>query len=149
MGPILGGEDFGKITWFSGGERRGEIGVANRVLRGGQQKTDYQLTANEEGTYEYYRALWGNQVNFIVTQPRVCNLFKKKTLIFLFLISQVTDDTLSDEEKKEKNAKGNKESKSQGKNDDSGSMKIKGNDFFRYFFRLYFCACRLVVQPSL
>ena len=36
MGPILEGEDFGKITWFSGGERRGEIGVANRVLRGGQ-----------------------------------------------------------------------------------------------------------------
>lgn len=83
-----------------------------------------------------------------MTQPkssRVCNLLKKKTLIFLFLISQVTDDTLSDEEKKEKNAKGNKESKSQGKNDDSDSMKIKGNDFFRYFFRLYLCACRLVV----
>ena len=82
-----------------------------------------------------------------MTQPkssRVCNLLKKKTLIFLFLISQVTDATLSDEEK-EKNAKGNKESKSQGKNDDSDSMKIKGNDFFRYFFRLYFCACRLVV----
>lgn len=55
---------------------------------------------------------------------------KKKTSIFLFLISQVTDDTLSDEEKKEKNAKGNKESKSQGKNDDSDSMKMKGDDFF-------------------
>ena len=83
-----------------------------------------------------------------MTQPkssRVCNLLKKKTLIFLFLISQVTDATLSDEEKKEKNAKGNKESKSQGKNDDSDSMKIKGNDFFRYFFRLYLCAYRLVV----
>ena len=76
---------------------------------------------------------------------RVCNLLKKKTSIFLFLISQVTDDTLSDEEKKEKNAKGNKESKSQGKNDDSDSMKIKGDDFFRYFLRLYLCACRLVV----
>lgn len=25
MRPILGGEDFGKITWFSGGEQRGEI----------------------------------------------------------------------------------------------------------------------------
>ena len=36
MGPILGDEDFGKITWFSGGNGGERSVVANRVLRGGQ-----------------------------------------------------------------------------------------------------------------
>lgn len=33
-------------------------------------KIDCQLTANEVESWEYYRALWEDQVNFVVTQPK-------------------------------------------------------------------------------
>ena len=45
----------------------GESAVAQR---GGIKKTDSQLIASERGSHIYYRAVWRNRVNFMVTQPK-------------------------------------------------------------------------------
>lgn len=65
----VGGAVLG-IAWFSGRTEGNQLSLTEYKGGGGLKTINFQLTVTEGDHRDYNRALWGNQVNFIMTQPK-------------------------------------------------------------------------------